>query len=68
MKIKEVEERYLKGEIISCVFGRRKCFYQIENENITSKQYSFIVSKYKDNSNFKVDFSGLTKHFYTIKK
>jgi len=68
MTSQEIEQRLLDGESLIIRFLPRKLYFSIGEQCITENKFKKIRSKYEDKLDFKSDFSGFTKHYYTLKQ
>lgn len=68
MTSQEIEQRLLDGESLIIRFGIRKRYFCIGQDCITENKFDKIRAKYADKLDFKADHSGLTQHYYTLKK
>lgn len=68
MKEKEIEQELLNGKSLTIKFLTRTNWFSIGEQGITEKQFDKIRDKYKDRLDFKADYSGMTRHYYTLNK
>lgn len=69
MKLKELEEKLKDGGVLVKTFYTRKIerhlIYVGVEERVTEKQWEEVLHKC---INFTNDFSGITRHYYKLKK
>jgi len=65
MTKKEINKRFENGEILTMSFGIRQNTYSIGDNRITVRQFDSVRKEYKDNLNFKADYGGFTRHYYS---
>lgn len=68
MTKKEIISRVEAGESLMYNFGIRKDFQYIGGKLITKSQYDAAIKHFGDRLEFRADFNGLTKHYYSLKK
>jgi hypothetical protein len=65
---KEIDERINNGESLIITFFIKHFGYNVGNIRITEKQYNSAKERFANNLELKTDFSGITKHYYTLIK
>ncbi len=65
---KEIDERINNGESLMITFYIKNFGYNVGNIRITEKQYNSAKERFMGKLDLKTDFSGITKHYYTLIK
>lgn len=65
---KEIDERINNGESLIAIFFIKHMIFKIGEIRITEKQYNSAKERFMGKLDLKKDFSGITKHYYTLIK
>jgi hypothetical protein len=65
---KEIDERINNGESLIITFYIKHLSYNVGDIRITEKQYNSAKERFMGKLDLKTDFSGMTKHYYTLIK
>ena len=68
MTKKEIEEKFVSGEVAQLFFGTRQQTYFIGKERITKTQFNALIEKFKGNTSLDMSFGGFVSHYYKYKK